>query len=84
MKANALVRLKFPSERHLEIIFRALEPEVRKPLTMRSRAFLKKENKFLVLKIEAKDTVALRAMVNAYLRWINAMTDVLEVLQNIS
>lgn len=83
MKANALMRLKFPSERHLKIVFEALQPEVRKPLTMRSRAKLEKENTFLILKIEAKDTVALRAAVNAYLRWINSMTNILEVLENI-
>ncbi len=83
MKANALMRLKFPSEKHLEIVFKALEPEVRKPPTMRSRAILEKEGKFLVLKIEARDTVALRAAVNAYLRWINSMTKVLEVLETL-
>ena len=83
MKANAFMRLKFPSERHLKIVFEALQPEVRKPLTMRSRAKLEKENTFLILKIEAKDTVALRAAVNAYLRWINSMTNILEVLENI-
>jgi tRNA threonylcarbamoyladenosine modification (KEOPS) complex Pcc1 subunit len=83
MKANALMRLKFPSEKQLEIVFKALEPEVRTPPTMRSQAFLEKENSFLILKIEAKDTVALRAAVNAYLRWINSMISVLEVVENI-
>ncbi|MDI6847469.1 MAG: KEOPS complex subunit Pcc1 [Candidatus Bathyarchaeia archaeon] len=81
MKANALVRLKFPSEKYLEIVFKALEPEVRKPPTMRSQTILEKEGNFLVLRIEAKDTVALRATVNAYLRWINSMTKVLEILE---
>lgn len=83
MKANALMRLKFPSEKYLEIVFKALEPEVREPPTMRSKAILEKEGKFLVLKIEAKDTVALRAAVNAYLRWINSMANVLEVLETL-
>ncbi|MDH5459567.1 MAG: KEOPS complex subunit Pcc1 [Candidatus Bathyarchaeota archaeon] len=81
MKANALMRLKFPSEKYLEIVFKALEPEVRKPPTMRSQTILEKEGNFLVLRIEAKDTVALRATVNAYLRWINSVTKVLEVLE---
>ena len=84
MKANAVLRLKFPSQRHLEIIFKALVPEVRKPPTMRSRAFLEKEDTFLILEIEAKDTVALRATVNAYLRWINSIRNVLETLENVS
>jgi len=80
MKARAVVRLKFSSEKRLEIVFRALEPEVDKPVTMRSRAKLEKDDDFLVLKVEARDAVALRAALNAYLRWINSMMNVLEVL----
>lgn len=83
MKANAVLRLKFPSERHLKIVCKALEPEVRKTPTMRSRAFLEKDDTFLILKIEAKDTVALRASVNAYLRWIDSMRNVLGVLEKL-
>jgi tRNA threonylcarbamoyladenosine modification (KEOPS) complex Pcc1 subunit len=79
--ATAIVRLKFPSEKRLEIVFNALKPEVDKPATMRSRAKLEKEDNFLVLKVEARDTVALRAALNAYLRWINSMMNVLEVLE---
>ena len=81
MKAKAVVRLKFPSEKRLEIVFNALEPEVDKPVTMRSRAKLEKGDNFLVLKVEARDAVALRAALNAYLRWINSMVNVLEVLE---
>ena len=84
MKAKAILRLKFPSERHLEIVFSALKPEVDKPATLRSKAVLEKEGTFLILKVEAKDTVALRAALNAYLRWINSASYVLEVLKNIS
>jgi len=81
MKEKAIVRLKFPSEKHLEIVFKALEPEVKKPTTMRSRTSLEKDGTFLVLKVEARDTVALRAALNAYLRWINSTMNVLEVLE---
>jgi len=81
MKATAVVRLKFSSEKRLEIVFEALEPEVDKPVTMRSRAKLEKDDSFLVLKVEARDAVALRATLNAYLRWINSTLNVLEVLE---
>lgn len=81
MKAKAVARLKFPSEKQLEIVFRALEPEVEKPTTMRSRTRLKKDGALLVLNVEARDTVALRAALNAYLRWINSILSVLEVLE---
>lgn len=84
MEANALIRLEFPSERHVEIVFKALEPEVRKSPTMRSQVTLSKEKTSLSLKIQARDTVALRAAVNAYLRWINSMVNVLETLEDVS
>ena len=80
MKAKAVVRLKFPLEKQLEIVFKALEPEVKKPATTRSRTRLKKDDALLVLNVEARDTVALRAALNAYLRWINSILSVLEVL----
>jgi len=79
--SSAVVRLKFPSEKRLEIVFKALKPEVDKPATMRSRAKLEKDGAFLVLKVDARDTVALRAALNAYLRWINSMMNVLDVLK---
>lgn len=84
MKANAFIRLKLPSERHLKIVLNALKPEVKKAPTKRSRTILKRQDTSLILKIEAEDTVALRATVNTYLRWIDTLRKVLEVLQNIS
>ena len=81
MKATAIVRLKFSSEKRLEIVFKALKPDVDKPATMRSRAKLEKDGNFLVLKVEARDTVALRAALNAYLRLINSALNVLEILE---
>ncbi|MEM2946638.1 MAG: KEOPS complex subunit Pcc1 [Candidatus Bathyarchaeia archaeon] len=70
MKANAVIRLKLPSKRDLEVIYRALIPETAKPATTRSKVNLKIEDTYLILIVEAKDTVALRAALNAYLRWV--------------
>ncbi len=81
MKAKAVVHLKLPSKKHLETVFRALEPETMKATTSRSSASLQKEGKFLVLEVMAKDTIALRAALNAYLRWINSVSNVLQVLE---
>lgn len=80
-KTKATVRLKFSSERQLEIVFNSLKPEIENPSTMRSKANLEKEGMFLILRIEAKDTVALRAALNAHLRWIDSMLSALEVLK---
>lgn len=84
MRAQAAVRLGFPSKRHLEVILKALEPEVSKPATRRSKANIEKENTFLILKVEARDTVALRATINAYLRWIATVHSVLSKLDSLT
>lgn len=81
MKCKAIIRLEFPSERYLEIILKALGPEAKIPPTRRFKSILERESTFLVLRIEANDTTALRAALNAYLRWINSIKDVLELLQ---
>jgi tRNA threonylcarbamoyladenosine modification (KEOPS) complex Pcc1 subunit len=84
MKAKATVRLRLSSEKQLTTLLDALAPEAEKPVGMRARAALESEGSFLVLKVEAKDTVALRAALNAYLRWIGSAVKVLEVVENAS
>ena len=84
MKAKATVRLRLSSEKQLATLLDALAPETEKPVGMRTRAALEREGNFLVLKVEAKDTVALRAALNAYLRWIGSAMKVLEVVENAS
>jgi KEOPS complex subunit Pcc1 len=81
MKAKATVRLKFSSKKELETILKSLQPEVKTPTTTRSHTELQKEGNFIVLKVEASDTVALRATLNAYLRWINSIVNVLQVVK---
>jgi tRNA threonylcarbamoyladenosine modification (KEOPS) complex Pcc1 subunit len=81
LKAKAVVRLRFPSKRQLDIFIKALEPEVKKPATARSKTNIESEENFLILRVEARDTVALRATLNAFLRWINSVVNVLEVLE---
>jgi tRNA threonylcarbamoyladenosine modification (KEOPS) complex Pcc1 subunit len=84
MRAKAAVHLKFPSKKRLEIVFKALEPEIRKTATKRSRANMEKKGTSLILKVEAKDTVSLRATLNAHLRWISAVYSVFSTLKLLS
>jgi tRNA threonylcarbamoyladenosine modification (KEOPS) complex Pcc1 subunit len=84
MRARAAVRLRFPSKKRLEIVVKALEPEVKKHATKRSKASIGKENTSLILKVEAMDTVALRATLNAYLRWIATVHNVLSTLSSLT
>lgn len=83
MKARAECKISFPNKRYLDTILNALKPEVDKPATIRSMAFIDKDETSLILKIEARDTVALRAALNAYLRWIGSIVNVLELLQTV-
>jgi len=80
MKAGALVLLSFMSKKHLKIIYDALKPETAKPPTTRSQVTIEKRDTSLFLKIKARDTIALRATANAYLRWISAVSDCLLTL----
>jgi len=81
VKAKANIRLKFSSEKKLKTVLNSLKPEVNSAATTRARTLLRKEDRSLVLRVEADDTVALRASLNAYLRWINSILNVLEVLE---
>ncbi|HSQ48656.1 MAG TPA: KEOPS complex subunit Pcc1 [Candidatus Deferrimicrobiaceae bacterium] len=79
--AKATLRLKFASEKQLEALFCALKPETHTIDTRRANVHLRKDACFLALTVEADDTVALRATLNAYLHWIQSTLNVIEVLE---
>jgi len=80
--AKANIRLKFASEKQLEALFCALKPETNTIETRRANVNLRKEACFLTLTVEAGDTVALRATLNAYLHWIQSTLSVIDVLEH--
>ncbi|TRO52842.1 hypothetical protein E2P61_02800 [Candidatus Bathyarchaeota archaeon] len=84
MKAKATVRLRLSSQKHLTTLLEALAPEAKSPVSLRTKAVLEREGDFAVLKVEANDTTALRAALNAYLRWIGSTMNVLEVVERVS
>ena len=57
-------------------------PETNAPATRRANVKLKKEDLFLLLTVEAEDTVALRSTLNAYLRWINSTVNVIDLVEH--
>jgi KEOPS complex subunit Pcc1 len=81
MKASAEIVCFFQSESSLRIVLKALRPEVERSSGVRSTVSLGQKDAYLILRVKAKDTVALRATLNAYLRWIGSMINVLEVLK---
>lgn len=82
MDAKAVIRLQFSSEKRLKTLLDGLAPETDASNTRRAKVALSKEGRFLVLDVAAKDTVALRATLNAYLRWIDSTVKVLEVIES--
>jgi len=70
MKARAIIRLNFSSEKQLKVVLKALKPEVETSTTRRSTVDIKAEGHGLVLEFAATDTSALRAVLNSYLRLI--------------
>jgi KEOPS complex subunit Pcc1 len=79
MKAKAAVCVKMSNNEHLISLLRALKPELKKS-TKRSKVKLDRDGSVIILNVEAKDTIALRATLNTYLRWIDSTIDALEVI----
>jgi tRNA threonylcarbamoyladenosine modification (KEOPS) complex Pcc1 subunit len=81
-RAKATIRLKFANKKQVTTLLNALTPEAKAPLTRRAKIKLEANGLFLVLCVEAEDTVALRATLNAYLHWIKSVLNVIEALEN--
>jgi len=81
VSATATIRLKFSRKEQLSAIYKALEPETRTGLTVRSKVKVKREDKTLTLIFEARDTAALRAALNSYLHWVLLTKDVLDTMK---
>jgi len=82
MRAEATVKFEFKSEQVLKTVFNALKPETLSAPTRRSKTYIEVNGKTLTLKFEAKDTTALRAALNSYLRWIRLIVEILDFLEN--
>jgi tRNA threonylcarbamoyladenosine modification (KEOPS) complex Pcc1 subunit len=59
----------------------ALEPEAQSTVTRRAATKLERDGLFLVLSVDAEDTVALRSTLNAYLRWISSTVNVMSLIE---
>ncbi|MGD6853011.1 MAG: KEOPS complex subunit Pcc1 [Candidatus Bathyarchaeia archaeon] len=80
-KATATLHLSFDSEKQLNSLLKALTPETQAPPTHRSTVKLEKNGQALTVSVEAEDTVALRATLNAYLHWVNSTLKVIDVVE---
>lgn len=77
---NAIVSVDLPSSDVAGVVFRSLEPETRVLVGWRSRVRIGVRGRVLVLRFEAEDTSALRAVLNSYLRWVAMLVKALGCL----
>lgn len=75
-QANSLIEIEFASPREAAAVLSALLPEVKDSKTRRSETKVETKGKVLILKVSAKDTTALRAVINSYLRWVATIREI--------
>lgn len=77
-KTRGVIETILPSNLS-EVVFRAISPEIISGSDERHRGKLKSDGDIITLEIEAEDTVALRAALNSYLRWLKLIYDINEI-----
>ena len=81
MRAQAVIRINFSSEKQLKVVLESLGPETETSVTSRSKVLMKAENQSLILDFRAKDTSALRAGINSYLRLIGVAMNLQKITE---
>jgi len=71
-KAEAEVSIDFRTESDAKAVARALLPEIAAPRTSRAHIRVTRHGKVTKIVFHARDLIALRAMVNSFLRFVAA------------
>jgi tRNA threonylcarbamoyladenosine modification (KEOPS) complex Pcc1 subunit len=79
-RAKAEVSIDFPTESDAQAIASAMTPEMTAPRTTRASVRLTRRGKVTTIAFDARDLVALRAMVNSFLRFAATWRRVSKVL----
>ncbi|MDR2202831.1 MAG: hypothetical protein LBE76_00705 [Nitrososphaerota archaeon] len=82
INAKMLVRIKFSNKKQLTTIVEALKPEINSTVNHRANVDLQIHGCFFTLTVDAEDTIALRATVNAYLRWVASTVNIVDVIEH--
>jgi tRNA threonylcarbamoyladenosine modification (KEOPS) complex Pcc1 subunit len=81
--ASAKLLLNFRSHRMANSIAKSLEPELSHPAGSKARARMRISRNELEVRFQARDTTALRAIINSYLRMIGACIRVTETISEL-
>ncbi len=79
LEAGTEIELSFESAEKAEIICNSLKPEELLPKSARAEIDVSIRKNILSLNIDARDTAALRAAVNSFLRWAAVARDMTEL-----
>ena len=82
LKTQAEIIITLSSLEEAEAVYQSLKPETKPLHANRSEAKIEPRNKTLLINLEAKDTIALRAALNSYLRWIMQLAEIHSVIIN--
>ncbi len=74
--AEARITARFKSRQQMEAIAEALRPEILYPAGDKANARITKRGRTLKLQFEARDSVALRAIMTSYLRLLGTAVNV--------
>ncbi|MEM1537524.1 MAG: KEOPS complex subunit Pcc1 [Candidatus Nezhaarchaeales archaeon] len=77
-RVAARIRVELESLKQREIVLKALKPEALTTSKVNVEILSEGENA-LILKVTAKDLIKLRAVMNAYLRWIKTVSEVVNL-----
>ena len=79
LSISAVAEIRVNSTKELaEVIAGSLKPEVQDPVSTRSKVEVVAEDDLIRINITASDLSALRAALNSYLRWVDAIFEVVE------
>ena len=81
-KASARILMEFRSKRQTRAIADALRPEAAHPAGEKAHATIETRGNQLTVRLEARDSTTLRAIMNSYLRMLAATINVLRELEN--
>ena len=84
MERRVEIKIELPSVKQVGIFLESLVPETKKVATSRAKVFIEGRGKNLLIRIEAKDTSAVRATINSYLRWVALLRDTYGVIAKLS
>lgn len=77
-RAGASIELAFGSAKVADAVHRSLKPEELLPESAGCKVSIRRTKNVLCLEIDAKDTTALRAALNSFLRWATVARDMTE------